>query len=375
MNRVRYICRIGKSATATEHRGAVEAMAGILRHCHRGQPTNGDNETGISHRVLYHKVINSKFPFDIETPPALQAKTMLADCHTRSARKHWHIILSAEDGRGSPEKLEALRNAFIKHFNINAAIDVSCHGDHQHLHEHLIFPNYDPVTRKAYDLLQPGRDLPDGSHAPGNFDVISNLGFAQGIDCVLNAQGKLPFLWRTANLGQGKSRASGTYSKLRQANSQDLAERIQSNPAGLLKLMVEAGDVELDFTKGRPSLRYQKTRFSLRDLNYFLGKTETRLFLGPDMESNQSEPPVYLEPYQLKAVERDAQQLEQVYRHELERAVRQSSAKELDRDVFREIAGLASIPGLVLGKNSILGQAVSLCGRLAGDLDMGGPER
>jgi hypothetical protein len=246
----------------------------------------------------------------------------------KATRPVWHVIISGEDLKGDEATLDALTDRFVNHFKITGDWIACTHADHDHLHVHLIIGNAD-ANGKPYNL----------THID-NFKMINTLGFAEGMPNVLNSQGKVPFVWRRSTVGDGMSR-KGSYANVREANSKELAEMIKANPGEVLAALIKSKDVEAIYSdKGAVSFRYKKTKFSLRDLNYFLGKGGLGLFLDTDLKSCDT-CPVFISPEDLKGVEHDAEWLAKLYQPAISKALVSKSTAHFEPDILKEIIGLA----------------------------------
>jgi hypothetical protein len=284
--------------------------------------------------------------------PSLLTKILLKDKRNRSARPVWHIILSGEDHGGSVATLSALRDAFLARYGKGAPWLSVVHSDHDHLHLHLVIANHCPATGHALDLLH-----------QDNFREIRTLGFAQGIPDVLNSQGVVPFLWRQASRGDGRSRAKGAYSKARNQNAEELAQRLSTAPGELAEHLRQSGELLWEYQSDRPVFTYKGTKVSLRDINYFLLKTKNRLYLSAELKSTE-ERPVYVSEAERAQLEADAELL---IEH-----VKQSPEAMADPRIRNELLAIARLccrKALKLQKQT-MNDVMSACGMLINSFDM-----
>lgn len=322
-DRIRYLAKIAKRREGRNGTWAV--LYHILdKEIHR----NGESrtETGIEDRVTKFET-NMPYGFTRATDPALIANALGAHKRNKAAREVWHIILSAEDNKGSYETLVALRERFFKHYGINSYWVACTHEDHAHIHMHLAICNANLTDGKPYNL----------SHMD-TVKSIATLGFAEGMPGILNAQGKVPFAWRRCTLGEGMSR-KGSYANVRKGNSLELAERIKENPAQVLGILIKTKEVEAIYSdKGAVSFRYKKTKFSLRDINYFLKQQGSSLFLDTDL-TNCDAPPVFISASDLKDVEHDMTCLAKVFQPQLHKVATSQCVKHVEPDIVQELLG------------------------------------
>lgn len=319
---MRYLCKIGKCATGGESGNSHRATYLLIKHCLRSQPRHDDNETGVVDRVS-HFESNLPYPLHRDVPASLLTKILLKDKRNRSARPVWHVIISGEDNGGDVATLSALRDAFLARYSKGAPWLSVVHSDHDHLHLHLVIANHCPQTGHALDLLH-----------KDSFREIRSLGFAEGIPGVLNSQGLVPFVWRQAARGDGRSRAKGAYSKARNQNAEELAQRIAAAPGELVEHMKQSGELSWDYQNDRPVFTYKGTKISLRDINYFLLKNKNKVYLSAAMETT-FERPVFLSDNEREQIAADAERL-------LEH-VKQYPAAAIDPSIKAELAEVSRL--------------------------------
>jgi hypothetical protein len=353
---VRYLAKIGK------RRDGREGSREVLRHVMEGIALPGRNETGIKDRVVDFET-NLPYGFTRDSDSTMVAHALARHKQNKSARDVWHIILSGEDGKADLGTLRELRARFLNTYCGGKADWVSCvHGDHAHLHLHLVIANARRDTGKSFNL----------SHED-TVASIASLGFAEGMPNVLNAQGKVPFAWRKAVVGEGMSR-KGSYSNVREANSLELANLIKESPGELLGAMIKSADVVVGYGKtGKPNLTYKKTKFSLRDINFFLGKAGNDLYLDTDFKTTEDRP-VYVSACDLAALEHDATELAKLYEKPFRNALERGSVDVLGKPLINELADLVRFPSILknMSKGPLgwLCQLVELCGGLSKGMDM-----
>jgi hypothetical protein len=322
--RIRHLCKIAK------RRDGREGTREILRHILKSEVNwSGEhrNETGIEDRVTQFET-NLPHGFDRASDPTLLAHALGAHKRNKAAREVWHIVLSAEDDKGDHATLVELRNRFFKHFGINAYWVACTHEDHAHTHMHVAICNADLTTGKPYDFMR-----------QEHFKCISTLGFAEGMPGILNAQGTIPFKWRKSTIGEGMSR-KGSYANVRKGNSMELAQRIKDNPSELLAGLIMSKEVEAIYSeKGAVSFRYKKTKFSLRDVNYFLKQAGSTTFLDVDLSDCDSIP-VYISPSDLKDLEHDMACLAKMLQPQLHKVATSQTYEHMDKDIVTELLGL-----------------------------------
>lgn len=299
-----------------------------------------------------HFESNLPYPLHRDVAPSLLTKILLKDKRNRSARPVWHVILSGEDYGGSVATLSALRDAFLARYGKGAPWLSVVHSDHDHLHLHLVIANHCPATGHALDLLH--RD---------NFGEIRPLGFAQGISDVLNSQGLVPFAWRKACQGEGRSRAKGAYSKARHQNAEELAQRLSAAPGELTEHLRQSGELSWEYQNSRPVFTYKGTKISLRDINYFLLKAKSRLYLSAELKST-SERPVYVSESERVQLAADAENLMEHIKAEPQAVVNPAIQAELNA-----LARLARRDAIKLRKE-LTREILSITGNFVESLDM-----